>query len=249
MTDTILHQDLGNGIAVMTLNRAPVNAISAEFLADVEAHFKRLESDSEVKAVIVASAFKVFSAGLDLKAAQDFTLQDQTAIVDNLTSTFAAMFRFPKPVVAAVSGAAIAGGLFFVLSADYAISHAGAKFGLAEVRVGANFPVGPLEIARATLPPPALNRLMLTGRPVSARKAMEIGFIDEVMEAQDIMKRAEAAALDLMASAPKAYASIKAQIRAPALRIIDEAIANKSDPVRTGWFTDETKAAMKAMIG
>ena len=249
MTDTILNQDLGNGISVMTLNRAPVNAISAAFLADVEAYLKRLENDPAVRAVIVASAFKVFSAGLDLKEAQAFSLEDQVAIVDNLTTVFAAMYRFPKPVVAAASGAAIAGGLFFVLSADYAVTHADAKFGLAEVRVGVSFPVGPFEIARATLPPPALNRLMLTGRPVTAQQPMDIGFIDEVVAREDIMQRAEAAALDLIATPPTTYATIKAQIRAPALTIIDEAIANKSDPARAGWFTDETRPAMKAMIG
>ncbi|NNE22731.1 MAG: enoyl-CoA hydratase/isomerase family protein [Rhizobiales bacterium] len=249
MTDTILNQDLGNGIAVMTLNRGPVNAISAGFLADVEAHLKRLENDPAVRGVIVASAFKVFSAGLDLKEAQVFSLEDQVTIVDNFTTAFAAMYRFPKPVVAAVSGAAIAGGLFFVLSADYAVTHPDARFGLAEVRVGASFPVGPLEIARATLPAPALNRLMLTGRPVTAHKAMDIGFIDEVVAAGDILQRAEAAALDLIQTPPKTYATIKLQARAPALAIIDEAIANKSDPLRQGWFTDETKAAMKAMIG
>lgn len=249
MTDTILHQDLGNGIAVMTLNRPPVNAISAAFLADVEAHLKHLENDPGVRAVIVASAFKVYSAGLDLKEAQTFSDEDQVAIVDKFTTAFAALYRFPKPVVAAVSGAAIAGGLFFVLSADYAVTHADAKFGLAEVRVGTSFPVGPLEIARATLPPPALNRLMLTGRPISAQKAMGIGFIDEVVATDEIMQRAEAAARDLTGTGPKAYATIKLQARAPALAIIDEAIANKSDPVRPGWFTDETRAAMKAMIG
>ncbi len=248
MTDNVLHEDLGNGVAVMTLNRAPVNAVNPAFLSEVEARLKRLEDDEAVRVVILASSFKVFSAGLDLKEAQDFSDSDQVAIVDALNSTFAALFRFRKPLVAAASGAAIAGGLFFILCADHAVTHEAAQFGLAEARVGASFPIGPLEIARATLPPTALTRLMLTGRPVSAQKAMEIGFIHEVVEEGAIMEKAETAALELAAVPRKAYAAIKAQMRAPALTIIDQAIANKSDPARNGWFTDETKAAMKSML-
>ncbi|MGI9464262.1 MAG: enoyl-CoA hydratase/isomerase family protein [Aestuariivirgaceae bacterium] len=249
MADSVLHENLADGVAVLRLNRAQVNALNPAFLADVETHLKKLEADEAVRAVILTSSFKVFSAGLDLKEAQGFCDADQVAIVDALNSAFAALFRFPKPVVAAAGGAAIAGGLFFVLSADHAVAHAAAKFGLAEARVGANFPIGPLEIARATLPPAALNRLMLSGKPVSARKAMEIGFINEVVDQDAIMAAAEAAALDLAAVPPKAYASIKVQARGPALAIIERAIADKSDPARAGWFTDETKAAMKAMLG
>ena len=248
MTDTVLHEDLGDGVALMTLNRPPVNALNPSFLADVEDHLEHLEKDAAVHSVIVASSFKVYSAGLDIKQAQAYSVDEQTAIVDRLNSAFARLFGFPKPVVAAVSGAAIAGGMFFVLSADYAVTHKGAKFGLAEVRVGASFPVGPLEIARATLPPSAMNRLMLSGHPVSARTALEIGFVDEVVAEDKVIETAMAAAVDLAAAPPKAYAAIKAQVRAPALTMINSAIANRSDPIRPGWFSDETGAAMKAML-
>lgn len=249
MTDTVLREDLGNGVAVLTLNRPPVNAIIATFLNDFAARLADLEQDPAIRTVVIASSFKVFSAGLDLKQSKDFSVGDQTAIVDAFNSTFARLFGFPKPVVAAVSGAAIAGGLFFVLCADRAVTHKDAKFGLAEVRVGASFPIGPLEVARATLPPSALNRLMLTGQPVSAQRAMESGFIDEVVAESAIMESAVSAARDLATVPPKTYATIKAQIRGPALAIINNAIANQSDPVRSGWFSDETRSAMKATIG
>ena len=249
MTDLTNTADQGDGITLMTLNRAPVNAMSAAFLDQIEARLNQLEADNSVRAVVIGSAFKVLSAGLDLKEAQAFSSDDQTAIVDNLNSAFAALFRFPKPLVVAASGSAIAGGLFLVLAADYAVTHSAARFGLAEVRVGADFPIGPLEIARATLPPQALRRLMLSGQPVTANQAVSYGFIDELAKADKILPQAITAARSLAASPPHTYASVKAQIRKPTLDIIEAAIASQTDPARAGWFTDETKAAMKAMIG
>ena len=110
-----------------------------------------LATDKDVKAVVLTSALKVLSGGFDLKAAQGFTSAEEMDIVDHLNFDFATMYAFPKPLITAANGAAIAGGLFFVLTADYTVAIPQAKFGLAEVQVGANFPAGPLEIARDAL--------------------------------------------------------------------------------------------------
>jgi enoyl-CoA hydratase/carnithine racemase len=249
MTGNIILADLDDGITQVTLDRAPVNALSSPFLDEFEASLVELAGDPAVRGIVITSPYKVFSAGLDLKEARTFSLDQQKAIVDSLNSSFAALFRFPKPAVVAATGVAIAGGLFFILAADHCVTHANAQFGLAEVRVGATFPVGPLEIARATLPPSALNRLMLSGHPVSATRAREWGFVDDIVEPDDILDGAFKAARELAASPPKTYAAVKAQIRKPALDIIDAAIRDRTDPAQQGWFNDETKAAMQAMIG
>ena len=137
-----------DGIAILTLNRAPVNALVPTFLSDIAETLNTLAADKHVHAVVLTSALKVLSGGFDLKAAQAFTSADEKDIVDHLNADLATMYAFPKPLITAAGGAAIAGGLFFVLTADYTIAVPRAKFGLAEVRVGANFPVGPLEIRR-----------------------------------------------------------------------------------------------------
>ena len=77
----------------------------------------------------------MLSGGFDLKAAQGFTSAEEMDIVDHLNADFATMYAFPKPLITAANGAAIAGGLFFVLTADYTVAIPQAKFGLAEVRV------------------------------------------------------------------------------------------------------------------
>ena len=248
MTAPVFTEVTEDGIAILTLNRAPVNALVPTFLADIAKTLNTLAADTHVHAVVLTSALKVLSGGFDLKAAQAFTSADEKDIVDHLNADLATMYAFPKPLITAAGGAAIAGGLFFVLTADYTIAVPRAKFGLAEVRVGANFPVGPLEIARDALSPAALRRLMLSGHPIEAADAQTMGVIDEIAEPEALMDRALTVARDYAGNPPLAYASIKTQLRQPALAIISDAIENRSDPTRGGWFTAETKAAMAAMI-
>lgn len=248
--DFFIRTDHGEGIAELSINRAPVNALSAELLMDLAELMQDMGRDNAVRGVVFTSPFKVFSAGLDLKEAQEFSLADQHAIVTGLNIGFPALFAFAKPTVVAVNGAAIAGGLFFVLACDYRIATPRAKFGLAEVRVGADFPVGPLEIARATLDPNTLRRLMLTGRPITATQALSCGLIDQIEQDDTVLvDRALRAVRDLAASPPETYSAVKQQIRKATLTRINDAIAGGANTPEGGWFSDSTKAAMKRMIG
>ena len=237
-----------DGIAVLTLARAPVNAMNPDFLGAIDRALEALGADPGVRGVVVASALKVYSAGLDLREMQGYGQSEQAAIVDALNQTFRDLYGFAKPIVAAVNGAAIAGGMFLPLTADHTVAVANAKFGLSEVQVGANFPAAPMEIARAELLPSGLRTLMLSGRPVEADRALHFGVVDEIVPDAKLMEKAIGVARDLATAPPNTYAAVKAQLRAPALQAIDQAIRERSDPTRTGWFTDETKAAMAAAL-
>jgi len=242
-------KDHGDGILELCLNCAPVNAISAEILNDIVRMLDEMAADDSVRAVVISSALKVFSAGLDMKKIEKMDFAGQMALLKGLNTGFPALFSFPKPIVVAVNGAAIAGGLFFVLTADFRVAGPRAKFGLAEVRVGLDFPVAPMEIARNTLAPDALRRLMLTGQPMSATEATAAGIVD-VLEPDDslVLDRALRAARDLAANPPIAYAAIKRQIRLEALDRIDAGIAAGANTPEGGWFNDESKVAMQRMI-
>ncbi|MDK3072659.1 enoyl-CoA hydratase/isomerase family protein [Sedimentitalea sp. JM2-8] len=240
------HED---GVVEIRLGRPPVNALSAAFLSDFGRIIDSLGADDEVRAIMLSSEFKVFSAGLDLKEAQKFDLKDQHGIVKGLNEGFLSLFACPKPTVVAVNGAAIAGGLFFVLASDFRLAAPNVRFGLAEIRVGADFPVGPLEIARSMLGPNALRLLMLTGLPVDSAKAETLGLIDEIVPKDALWSRTMAAAKDLAQLPPRTYASVKAQIRGETIRRIQTAIDNGANAPEGGWFNDETVPAMKRMIG
>lgn len=251
MTDTaaLIRSDHPGGVTCLMLNAAPVNALTAEGLMAFARMIETLDADDAVKAIVLRSPFKVFSAGLNLKQAQHFDLAEQHAIVEGLNVGFLALFACRTPTVVAVNGAAIAGGLFYVLASDVRLASPQASFGLAEVRVGADFPLGPMEIARATLSPNDLRRLMLTGQPVSAERAKSSGIVDEIVPAEMLRDAALAQAAELAQIPPNTYATVKRQIRGDTIARIEAGIAAGANAPDGGWFNDETVPAMRKMLG
>ena len=248
MTTNLKSQDLENGVRVLTLSRPPVNALTVPYLEELEAAFDEIDKDDSVCALVLNSDLRVFSAGLDLKEALAFSATEQTAIVDGLNAAYCRLYAISKPVIAAINRAAIAGGLFFPLGSDYVVADASAKFGLTEIRVGVIFPYGALEVARAEMPPLSFNQIMLSGNNVGAKEALTMGIVNEVVEPDQLQTRAIEIAQDYARIPPLAFANIKAQMRKPVLDRISQVIADKSDPARIGWFTDETVQAMSALL-
>ena len=237
------------GVVVVQLDRPPANALTADFLDEIDDAFKRLGADESATAVVLKGYEKVFSGGMDLKALPSFDREAQRAVVDGLNQCYGTLYAFPKPLVAAATGHAIAGGLFFILAADYRIGGAGkALFGLAEVRVGVAFPVAPIEIARAELTPAMARRLLLTGQPVTVDEAHAGGILDEVVAADQVEARAIEKAREMARSPAEAYAAIKRQLRGAVIEKIERAVTNLDDPQRAGWFTSETADAAKRVL-
>lgn len=237
-----------DGITTLTLQRAPVNALSPDFLEALESTFTALVADSACKALVIQSAFKVFSAGMDLAEATGFSAAEEERTARAFTNTFRALYALPKPSVCAVGGAAIAGGFFFPAACDFCISSPAANFGLAEVKVGATLPVGPLEIARAELTPAGFRRLLLSGDPVKAEEAMAIGLVDQIVASEELAAESLAKANSLAALPAAAYAQTKADLRAPALAAIDNAVAGGAHAPGKSWFLPDTREHMRAMM-
>ncbi len=240
-----IHEDLSaDGVCTLTLDRPPANALNTEFLQEIESRFAGLENRHDVRAVVITGRGKIFCAGMDLKIIPGLSLAGQRAAITALNDTYGCVYSFPKPVVAAVNGHAIAGGLFFVLASDYRVGpEAGAQFGLTEVRVGVAFPVAALEIAKAELAPAISRRVLLGGQTVSSQVAVDWGILDEVVQPCDVLARALEQARLYAATPPKAYTTVKHQLRARVLARIERALADKGDPLLNNWITEETAAA------
>lgn len=242
-------EDLGGGITRLMLHRAPVNALTPAFLDALSEAYDQMERDPSVRAIIIASGQKVLSGGLDLKAAQGFDKADEMEIVRGLNQSFAKLYALPKPTICAINGAAIAGGFFFVLGCDYRIGDTRASVGLAEVRVGATLPAGPEAIAKAEIAVNDLRKMLLNGQPFGAEQALAAGILDEVVEANTLMERALKMAEYYAALPPKTYAIAKRQLRGSVVQEIENAMKNGANAPDGGWFSDETKPAMVAMVG
>ncbi|WP_380218769.1 enoyl-CoA hydratase/isomerase family protein [Jhaorihella thermophila] len=135
-----------------------------------------------------------------------------------------------------------------MLAADFRVGNDRAQQGLAEVRVGATFPAGPMEIARATLDANLLRRMMLTGQPIDAGTAHRRGVLDELVEG-DPLPRALEEARALAQLPPRTYAAVKRQIRGDTIALIERQMAGGANAPEGGWFNEETRDAMRRMIG
>ena len=147
-----------------------------------------------------------------------------------LHRSFSAVFFCPKPVVAAVNGHAIAGGCVLACAADRRImAQANGRIGVTELLVGVPFPAMAFEIMRFAVPARHLSELLYTGATYEVDAALERGLVDAVVEPDELMPSAMAAAEQLAALSPAAFAQSKAQLRAEARERLE----------RTGAATDK----------
>src|SRR5262245_27269469 len=151
-----------DGIAVVTLSNPPVNAMDAPLLEELTGLFEGLAAETAVRAAVITGQGRAFSAGLNLKTVPDLDRLGQRRLIDALNDCFGTLYAWPKPLIAAVNGHAIAGGLILALCADWrVVADVPMQASLAEVKVGVTYPVGPIEVARGELAPSAARRLIL----------------------------------------------------------------------------------------
>jgi enoyl-CoA hydratase len=190
----------------------------------------------------------VGGAGVDLKTVPAFGPADQLRMVNALNLGFYAVYSCPVPVVGAINGHAIAGGLVLALCCDWRIA-ANTPFltGLTEVRVGVPYPVGAMEVVRQELRPEIARRMVLFGRNITAQAGLEAGLLDEMVEPDALPGRALEAANELAALPRTAFASSKRQLRRQAWEAIEAAISG-AEPLLKSWLSRETVEAAAAVL-
>ena len=235
------------GVALVRIDRPPANALDLELLSESHALSEELRA-AEPAAVVITGREGFFSAGVDLKAAPTLGPDDQAAMVDGINRMFAGWYGFPRPVVCAVNGHAIAGGMILALCGDHRVGVPTGKLGLTELRVGTGFPAVAIAVVRAELTPAAARRLVLGADLVEPGAALELGVIDEIWEADELLPRALEVASGLASLPSSAYRRVKHQLRAPALAEIERALDSGADPLLGGWLTEESGQASAAIL-
>lgn len=193
---------------------------------------------------------RFFSAGMDLKDAPALSTSEQRHTVDGINRLFSGWYSFPRPVVAAVNGHAVAGGLILALCADRRVGATDGKLGLTELRAGLPYPLAAISVVRAELSAAAARRLALGAELFSPEEALALGLVDELVERDQVLPRA----IDIasgMAGLPRAtYAQVKMQLRGPTIDAIDRALGSGAgDPVLGAWVGEETSTAAAGILG
>jgi len=199
MNDAVLFEAREDGIAVITLNRPEArNALGKDIRAGLFAAWARFERDPKLRvAILTGSGEKAFCAGGDLKEMMALRLtippRDMFPVPgDNIDLT--------KPTIAAVNGVAFAGGWMIAQACDLCVASTRAQFAITEVKVGRSSPwAAPLI---HMIPQRIMMEIVLTGKPISAQRAYEIGLVNRLVEPDGLMAAALALAGEILDGAP-----------------------------------------------
>jgi enoyl-CoA hydratase/carnithine racemase len=196
-------------VRVVVIDRPDrANSIDLETAQALAAAFDEIERDDDTSAVVLTGAGdRVFSAGMDLKAVE----AGQAAEINGVSGGFAGLVRrdFPKPIVAAVNGAAMGGGFEIVLACDLVVAAENARFGLPEVTVGLMAASGGAVRLPQRLPWPVAMELLLLGEPVDAQRARELQLVNRVVPGPEVVDAAIELAERLAGHDPRAVQAAK----------------------------------------
>jgi enoyl-CoA hydratase len=205
MTDEVL-VDVTDGIMTVTLNRPEARNAANKALAEgVAAAMDELDSNDAIRVAILTGAGGTFCSGMDLKA----FVSGETPNVEGRGFAGLTEASPRKPLIAAVEGYALAGGLELAISCDLIVTADNAKFGIPEVKRGLAAAAGGLMKLPRQIPQRLAMELALTGDFITAQRAYEIGLVNEVVPAGTALEAAKALAARIVANGPLAVAVSK----------------------------------------
>jgi methylglutaconyl-CoA hydratase len=216
-----------DGVRRITLNRPERrNAMTPEMQVELIAAMEEAAA-SDCRVVVFAGAGEAFCAGLDLSALQgmnDKSAAEHTADAERVARLFRTLYELPKPTIAVVQGAAVAGGTGLATMCDFTLAVPGAKFGYTEVRIGF-VPAVVSAFLVLQIGEKQARDLLLTGRLFTSEEALRLGLVNEVVEVERLDARMLELVGVLKANSPEALAATKRLLRAQNKVWLDAAIA------------------------
>ncbi len=241
--DAMIEVRQAGGVTVLTLSSGKVNAMDVDLLSDLTSAVRDRER-SDSTPLVLTGAGQAFSAGVDLVQVLDGGPAYVEALLAALSDAFVSVFGFPGPTVAAINGAAIAGGCVLACACDLRFIAPDGLIGASELRVGVPFPAAALEILRFACGDHA-EEVMLGGRLYRGPEALACRLAHTVVD-DDLVGQAVASAAELGSIPAGSYRNTKAQLRGPALARIQTAVLD--DEVRQIWASASTAAAIRSQL-
>jgi enoyl-CoA hydratase len=237
-------------IAIVTMAHGKANAMNTAFCRALKARLDELRA-APAAAVIITGRGTIFSAGIDLLA---LALAEGGAsyvreFLPALNAMLETVFGYPKPVIAAVNGHAIAGGCVLACAVDRRLMAAETgRVGVTELLVGVPFPACAMEIMRRAVAPQVFEEVIFGAATYAPPDALARGLIDEVVEGGVLMDRAVTAAKALAALSPEAFAITKRQTRQPAMERLARDGARIDAEAMQIWSADDTLARVRDYV-
>jgi len=215
--------DHSGAVATITLNRPDKrNAISATMIAELQTALDEIEK-SHARVAILTGAGKAFCSGMDLEMLSAIAQQSAAENQEDsrrLAKLFRRIWSFPRPLIAAVNGAALAGGCGIATLCDFTLAVPEAKFGYTEVKIGFLPALVSVFLIRQ-IGEKRTRDLLLTGRIIEAAEAKEIGLVNEIVSAEHLLARSKELADLLIAASPASLSRAKRLMTSAAAASVD----------------------------
>jgi methylglutaconyl-CoA hydratase len=242
--------ETASGVRTLTLNRPEKrNALTPELIEELTIALREAEECS-CGVVILTGAGSAFCSGLDLEHLATIsarTQEENRRDSENMARVLRTLYDFPKPVIAAVNGPAIAGGMGLATIPDFTLAVPEAKFGYTEVRIGF-VPAIVASFLLRQVGEKHTRDLLLTGRLVKAQEALNLGLVTQIVTADQLMPTAQALAHSLMQNSPQAMQCVKKLLAKHARRRLDEEIADAIDANALQRSTEDFKEGVEAFL-
>jgi len=236
-------------VATIRIDRPPANALSEAVSLELWDAARDVETDESIRAVVVWGGERIFAAGADIKAMAEFGPREVEPSVGALAGALRHLEDMPKPVVAAINGYALGGGLELAIACDFRFAAEDARLGVPEILIG----VIPGAGGTQRLPPliglARARDLVFTGRQVDAAEAEAIGLVDRVVAAPHaVYAEAHDRAAELATGPSAAYRAAKVALRAAVTRPGEAGHDVERDAFRELFATQDQKEGMRAFL-
>jgi enoyl-CoA hydratase len=216
------------GIGILAIDRPPANALDVDLLDEIVATVDQVASDPP-GAVVVTGREGFFSAGVDLKAEPTYGPAERRRMVAGINAMALGVYALACPVVGAITGHAIAGGLVLALCTDLRVASSAGRYGLTEIKVGVPYPQAAIGVVKAELAPHAARSLVFGNQLISAEECRRLGVFDEVVAPEQVLGRALELASELASFSGETYVRAKRDVRGRTVEGLRNAAA--SDPL------------------
>lgn len=236
------------GIATLVIAREHGNAINGPFVDAMMHAAQELEAAAEVRGVLLTASGKMFCPGLDLQELLPLDRAAMQRFMERFNACVVNLFTFPKPMVAALNGHALAGGFILALTADWRVLRRGSLVGLNEIKVGVPLPYGVALLLRETVPANRLEEVALLGRNYADEDAVAAGLVRETAPEDAFDDVCRARIEEFATKDGLAFATTKRYLRS---QITERMRAN--GPVLVGefldaWFSPGTRGRMEQIV-
>ena len=245
----VLYESKEN-IAIITLSRQKaLNALNVGMLTELRDIFKKIEQDKNIYAAIITGAGeKSFVAGADISEMKDLNLKQAHKFGTYGSSIFRNIEKSRVPVIAAINGYTLGGGLELALACDIRIASEDAIFGFPEVGLGIIPGYGGTQRLPRIIGISRAKKMMYTAERINARQALEIGLVDEITKKDDLIESAMNLASKIVSQAPIAVAYVKAAVNKGINVDIDTACLIETEFFARCFETQDQKNVMDAFL-